>query len=193
MELTTDNLDSIFSALEQQLALGKAAFEPVVIGGSALQALGFIERATKDVDLVAIWEDDGLRSARPIPEALGHAAERVARDFDLPADWLNAGPTDLLTFGLPEGFENRLSTRVYGPCLCVHFAGRLDQIHFKLYAMVDQGGGRHESDLRSMSPTPQELRRAAEWARTHDPSPPFNEQLSQALRILGVTNDGPRA
>lgn len=40
----------------------------------------------------------------------------------------------------------RVVTRPYGPTLVVHFAGRIDQIHFKLFAMVDQGGGRHESE-----------------------------------------------
>ena len=193
MELSKDNLDSIFSALEQQLSGGKAGFELVVIGGSALQALGLIERATKDVDLVALREDNRLRSAKPLPDALAEAAARVARDFGLSANWLNAGPTDLLTLGLPAGFEERVSTRVYGPSLIAHFAGRLDQIHFKLYAMVDQGGGRHESDLRALSPTGQELQRAAEWARTHDPSKPFSEQLKKALQILGVTDGGPGA
>jgi hypothetical protein len=43
----------------------------------------------------------------------------------------------------------RLSvTRYYGTALVVHFAGRFDQIHFKLFAMVDQGGGRLADALR---------------------------------------------
>ena len=60
---------------------------------------------------------------------------------------MNPGPTDLIRFGLPDGFRARLETRSYG-ALTVRFAGRLDQIHFKLFAMVDQGAGRHETDLR---------------------------------------------
>jgi len=42
------------------------------------------------------------------------------------------GPSSLLDFGLPEGFVARLKTRAYGDALTVHFASRLDQIHFKL-------------------------------------------------------------
>ncbi|MEX2101098.1 MAG: hypothetical protein WEA54_01050, partial [Actinomycetota bacterium] len=56
----------------------------------------------------------------------------------------------------------------------------------KLYAMVDQAGGRHEDDLRALTPTPDELLIAARWTRTHDPSPGFRGQLLLALERLGV-------
>jgi hypothetical protein len=62
----------------------------------------------------------------------------VARDFSLPAEWLNSGPTGLLEFGLPDGFADRLQRRDYGEGLVVYLASRYDQIHFKLYAAVDQ-------------------------------------------------------
>ena len=70
----------------------------------------------------------------------------------------------------------------------VNFASRLDQIHFKLYALVDQGAGKHEQDLRALKPTAEELMQAARWTRTHDPSPGFEEMLERALRHLGVEN-----
>jgi hypothetical protein len=87
---------------------------------------------------------------------------------------------------LPQGFEDRLVFRVFGEDLIVHFAGRIDQIHFKLYAAVDQGGGRHEADLRALRPTRQELLDAGRWTRTHDPSPGFHELLVAKLADLGV-------
>ncbi len=130
--------------------------------------------------------DDELRSAQPLPDALRIARNRVARDFDLDENWLNSGPTDLLEFGLPEGFLTRVVKRHYGQALTVHFAGRLDQIHFKLYAMVDQGGGRHEADLRALSPSSDELIAAARWTMTHDPSPGYKMVLTEALIALGV-------
>lgn len=64
----------------------------------------------------------------------------------------------------------RVVTRPYGSSLIVYFAGRVDQIHFKLFAMVDQGGGRHEGDLRALQPTEAELIAAARWSLTQDPS-----------------------
>jgi hypothetical protein len=87
---------------------------------------------------------------------------------------------------LPEGLVERLERRDYGPSLSVHFASRIDQIHFKLYAMVDQGAGKHEADLRALQPTADELLRAARWTRTHDPSLGFRQELVAVLAHFGV-------
>jgi hypothetical protein len=81
-----------------------------------------------------------------------------------------------------------VETRTYGPALTVLYAGRLDQVHFKLYAMVDQGAGRHEADLRALEPTREELLSAARWTRTHDPSEGFRQELVAVLAHLGVTD-----
>ncbi|HET9676275.1 MAG TPA: hypothetical protein VFP21_02065 [Solirubrobacterales bacterium] len=117
------------------------------------------------------------------------SAPNVARDFGLGQGWLNGGPTSLLHFGLPEGFLGRLDSRSYGEALIVHFASRYDQIHFKLYAMVDEGGpGKHEQDLRALAPSKAELLAAAHWSRTHDPSGAYQEALLRALRYLGVSD-----
>lgn len=82
----------------------------------------------------------------------------------------------------------RIVTRRYGQAVTVHFAGRLDQIHFKLYAMVDQGGGRHETDLRALHPSSEELVAAAHWSMTQDPSSGYRMVLKEALEALGVEN-----
>ena len=186
MEITGETLDVILAALAEQLPSLDAQQEIVVIGGSALTALGLVKRATRDVDLLAIAEDGELHPAEPLPEALRTARDRVARDFDLAENWLNGGPTDLLTWGLPLGFMTRVVTRHYGHALTVHFAGRVDQIHFKLFAMVDQAGGRHEADLRALQPSKDELIAAARWSVTQDPSPGYRMVLMDALSALGV-------
>lgn len=80
----------------------------------------------------------------------------------------------------------RVMTRHYGHALTVHFAGRVDQIHFKLFAMVDQAGGRHEADLRALHPSKDELIAAARWSVTQDPSPGYRMVLMNALSALGV-------
>jgi hypothetical protein len=178
--------DRLLSALSEQLAAANERYELVVIGGSGLLALGLIERSTRDVDLLALRAGDELDSARPLPASLEAAGDRVARDFSLPANWLNPGPTDLLEFGLPEGFIDRLERRDYGDSLTVYFASRYDQIHFKLYALVDQGPGKHESDLRALSPTEEELLAAARWSRSHDSSEGYAQILRGVLTHLGV-------
>jgi hypothetical protein len=178
----------LFTALGEQLAADGYECELVVIGGSALLALGVIDRATRDVDLLALRAGDELHMPRPLPSQLAAAAERVSRDYGVPSGWLNAGPSTLLDFGLPEGFLARLERRSYGQSLTVYFASRLDQIHFKLYALVDQGPGKHESDLRALEPSAEELIAAARWARTHDPSDGFRRELELALAHLGIEN-----
>jgi hypothetical protein len=188
MEITDETIDLLLGALADQLQAIGSRFEIVVIGGSALTALGLVRRATRDVDLLAIAENGELRLAEPLPQPLRAARAAVAADFGLDENWLNAGPTDLLRWGLPEGLMGRVVSRKYGTALIVHFASRFDQIHFKLFAMVDQGGGRHEADLRALSPTHDEIVAAARWSLTQDPSPGYRSVLVEALRILGVAD-----
>jgi len=171
----------LLSALSEQLAAAGDRYELVIVGGSALLALGLIARPTRDVDVVALQEGEVLVKAKPLPAGLVEARDRVARDFGLPEDWLNAGPADLMDFGLPAGFLDRVHTRTFGQALTVHFASRLDQIHFKLYALVDQGAGKHGQDLRALEPTEGELVQAARWSRTHDPSDGYRQMLEEAL------------
>lgn len=183
-----DRARELLIALSEQLAARGQHYELVVVGGSGLLALGFIDRPTRDVDVVALWDAGSLGKAEPLPQGLIDARNRVARDFGLSENWLNSGPADLMDFGLPKGFLDRIQTQEFGDGLRVHFASRLDQIHFKLYALVDQGAGKHDQDLRALTPTADELIQAARWTRTHDPSEGFREMLERALRYLGVEN-----
>lgn len=181
------SVESALGALAEQLRARGERHDLVVIGGSALLALGLVLRVTRDVDVVATVIGDELAPAEPLPEGLVRARDKVARDLGLPNDWLNTGPAELLHLGLPNGFVDRLETRHLTPSLTVRFASRLDQIHFKLYAAVDDGGpGKHERDLTALAPTHDELVDAARWSRTHDPSPGYRESLEAALRHFGV-------
>ena len=121
--------EQLLNALGEQLAAHGESYTLAVVGGSALLALGLISRATRDVDVLAIVDDNELMSAQPLPAALLDAAHTVARDFGLADDWLNPGPTSLLDLGLPDGFYERAQYRVYGPGLEILFASRVDQIH----------------------------------------------------------------
>jgi len=183
---TSERAHELLAALSEQLVARGHHYELVVVGGSGLLALGFTDRPTRDVDVVALWDTGSLRKAKPLPQELIEARNRVARDFGLPENWLNPGPSDLMDLGLPKGFLDRVQTQSFGDGLTVHFASRLDQIHFKLYAFVDQGAGKHEQDLRALAPTAEELIQAARWTRTHDPSEGFRQMLGRGLRYLGV-------
>lgn len=188
--ISTTRLDEILSATAELLAAAQTDIHLVVIGGSGLMAIGAVTRPTRDVDVVALRRDDELVTAMPLPEPLTAAAAIVARDFDLDPNWLNAGPTSLLDFGLPLGFQQRLITRSFGPSLTVSFASRVDQVFFKLYAAVDRREPRDVADLHALKPTTDELRGAARWARTHNAPGPFDDALAQTLREFGVEDEG---
>ncbi len=100
------------------------------------------------MDIVALLNDTHeLASPDPLPDFLLKAAGQVARDLGLFEGWLNNGPSrgegGLFQMGLPQGFVERLTEKKYGPRLSVFFIGRLDQVHFKLYATADQRDGTH--------------------------------------------------
>jgi len=185
------DVENILAALGEQIEkITKDTFELLVCGGSALNILGFIERATKDVDVLAYVKRDKegkfqLIKADPLNPELITAAKKVARDFNLPDDWLNTGPASAVDLGLPNGFMDRVTTRVFGNKLAVHFLGHYDQIHFKLYAAVDQGAGKHLDDLLSLNPTADVIERAARWTMTHDVSEGFKQNLKALINYLG--------
>lgn len=184
--MRTADVEQALALLGDLLADRGQAFEVHAIGGGSLLLLGLIDRPTEDLDLVAIDRDGEMLSAEPVPPALAQAAAEVAALLGLAPTWINAGPTSLLRFGLPAGYLARTSTRRYG-ALTVHLAGRFDQVCFKLYAATDLGPrSKHAADLRALQPSRDELLDAARWARTHDPSAPFLDQLQQALTSFGV-------
>lgn len=102
MEITDETIDVLLGALADQLQALDSQVEIVVVGGSALTALGLVRRATRDVDLLAIVVNDELRPAEPLPRALLAARAAVAADFGLAENWLNPGPTDLLKWACPR-------------------------------------------------------------------------------------------
>lgn len=118
-----DNLDSgaleqLFEAVGAHLAEAGDAVAIVVVGGSTLAIQGWVERTTKDVDVIAQASPKGGRrrlfSADPLPAGLLRAIARVARDYGLPGDWLNTAIGAQWDFGLPPGFADELEWRDYG-------------------------------------------------------------------------------
>lgn len=139
------DIETILSALGEQLEIiSGEPIELLVCGGSALIFLGLVQRSTKDVDILAYIKrthrgDTSFIKAKPLIPEFIMASKKVARDFNLPENWINTGPTSAVDFGLPEGLMDRVTARAFGRKLTIHFSERYDQIHFKLYAAVDQG------------------------------------------------------
>ena len=189
-----NDIETILGALGEQLE--SSAGEPIellVCGGSALIFLGLVERTTKDVDILAHVKrtrggDTSIIKATLTAPEFVTASAKVARDFNLPENWINAGPTSAVDLGLPDGIMERVSRRAFGRKLTVHFLGRYDQIHFKLYAAVDQGAGKHFDDLLALNPTADELEQAARWSMTHDGSEGYRQVLKDLLNHMGHRN-----
>lgn len=185
-------IDEIFHALNSQIkVVGGNPISLVVIGGTALAALGLISRTTKDVDvlgeLVFTKQPPLIREIETFPDWLLEAAEKVRRDFDLAENWLNSGPTSQVRTGLPDGFQDRLVEKRYGDYLSIFFSDRVDLIHFKLYASVDRGGY-HVQDLAALDPSEDELLAASQWVLTQDVSETFRELLKDFLAQRGYEN-----
>jgi hypothetical protein len=185
--ITSNTLNEALSALGAFLEESNAESESfVLIGGSALLALGLISRTTRDADIMARVDlREGLVDPRPMSDALQAAAYRVAREYDLDVNWLNTGPADQLLTGLPEGFLERLTQRTFGSRLTIHLPDRYDLIHLKFFAVVDQGMGRHVTDLTALAPSDPELLAAARWVLTQDVGEVFPSIVREALKLMG--------
>jgi hypothetical protein len=153
--LSSDRLNEAMSLLAEEMEFkGITPNDLVVCGGSAILALKISQRTTKDVDILATLDEQRkLIDPRPLSQELLKAAENVGKLLHLPENWLNTGPADQLKAGLPEGFVERLKTVEFGPALRVHYTGRYDLIHLKLFALIDLGPGKHSQDLHALDPT----------------------------------------
>ena len=181
------NLEFYMKALNSQLKIINKRIELVVCGGSALAAIGLVNRTTNDVDVLGIVERSDSKliiNRASFPKWFKSSIKKVARNFNLPPNWINAGPTSLVDFGLPRGLEERLIGKRFGDYLTVYYISRIDQIFLKLYASVDRGGY-HIDDLMKLKPTNEEIEAAARWSMTHDVSEGYRELLKSLLRRLG--------
>jgi hypothetical protein len=149
----------------------------VVVGGTALNLLRVVSRATHDVDVIALATPHAaglptdVRPPEPVPPELLEAVATVARDLGLPGDWLNTTVAGQWQMGLPADFATRITWRQYRG-LWVGLAGRFDLIHLKLYAAADDVGttSRHYRDLVALQPSDTELEAAQRWVETQDAS-----------------------
>ena len=181
-----NRLEDALETLGDLLAERGQSVGLLVIGGSSLLLLGYIERPTADVDVIGLVEPAGYVKADALPQFLADAVGEVGRALGVGDRWLNAGPAGLIDFGLPEGTAERVTVRRYGS-LEVHLPARENLICFKLYALVDQGSrSKHMGDLRALAPSRDEFVTAARWTRTHDPSVGFLGELRGALALFDV-------
>lgn len=184
--LTDKQLEHLLAALGELLEAEGVAVRILIVGGASLSLAGWIPpRATEDVDVLArvtgSREEPALEPPETLPPAFFDAVTRVARDFDLPGDWLNTQVAAQWRTGLPPGAASGLGWRRHGT-LEVALAGRSTMIALKLFALVDRGPDSvHAQDLVALAPTDEELEAAARWVRSQDAGPDFASHLDEAL------------
>ena len=203
--LGPNELDRVLAAVGDLLEARGEQVGIVVVGGASLNLLGLLERTTSDVDVIAqvhVSEEADERTlapAEPIPQPLLDAIRKVARDFNLPADWMNTVIGAQWDFGLPPGLTEDLTWKRYGGKrhggkryggkryggLLVGLAGRRTLIALKLFAGVDQGPESvHVQDLIALHPTESELAAAARWVQSQDSAPAFKEMTQEVVAYV---------
>jgi len=183
--MAVPQLETALRATGELLLAEGSSVAIVVVGGAALALRGFVSRGTFDIDVIARAEEteDGLAlvEAEPLPAALRDAVATVARDLDLPADWMNGVVGRQWPQGLPPGMIDEIAWRTFGG-LRVGLAGRRALIALKLFAAADRGPASvHVQDLLALAPDDAELDEAAAWVRGQDAAPEFGAILDGVL------------
>lgn len=191
--LDSSALEELLMAVGEHLAAADETVAIVVVGGGALSIMGWVDRTTNDVDVIArARREEGrwvMGPPEPLPDVLVEAVARVARDYGLPTDWLNTAVAMQWRTGLPGRFVEEVEWRAFG-ALEVGFAGRSSIIALKLFAAVDQGSESvHFQDLIALDPLDSELEDAADWVARQDPTPGFpalvEEEVANVRDALG--------
>lgn len=192
-DLDASTLEELLAAVGEHLAAARVGAAIVVVGGGALSIMGWVDRTTSDIDVIArARREEGrwvVGPPEPLPAVLVDAVARVARDYALPSDWLNTAVAMQWRTGLPDRFVEEVEWRRFG-ALDVGFAGRRSIIALKLFAAVDQGSESvHFQDLIALDPLDSELEDAAAWVARQDPAPGFaalvEEEVGNVRDALG--------
>jgi hypothetical protein len=123
MSFQLDALEEALRSLGAVLQQRRTPYRLLVVGGGSLLLLRLIDRPTGDLDVVGVAEDGEYHKLEVLPAPLATAAAQVAQALGLADNWLNTGPASLMDFGLPSGFEDRITIRTYGG-LDVHIPSR---------------------------------------------------------------------
>lgn len=176
------------SALGAQLEARGVEIALVVVGGASLAAQRMVDRTTRDVDVIAQAEPPdnptSLRPASPFPEEFHEATRVIARDFTMPADWLNTVVESQWRAGLPPNLMHNIKWVRYSS-LIVGYISREALVPLKLFAAVDQGPeSKHWRDLIALHPTSEEIEEASDWVRGQDAGKEFKTFVEEAVEQL---------
>ena len=164
-------------AFDRFLAERQLALDAVVIGGTALNLLGVIDRATRDCDIL-----HPSLPAEVVAASVAFAALVRRAGGILAEDWLNNGPSSL-TRHLKEGWELRIQAAFAGSAITLRSLGRLDFLCAKLWALCDRGIDL--GDCIALAPTEAELAEVLPWLEYQDANPDWPEHVRATLSDVG--------
>jgi hypothetical protein len=167
----------IIAAFDRYLAARQLELDAVVVGGTALNLLGIIDRPTKDCDVL-----HPELPAAVLAAARSFAREVRARGEALDDDWLNNGPAALIR-QLPPTWQQDLQTVFRGAAISLQSLGRLDQLRAKLFALCDRGIDL--GDCVALAPTRDELALILPWVAEQDANPDWPAHVRATLEDLG--------
>lgn len=190
--LDGSRLRRLLSALGELLESKGISVRILIVGGASLNLAGWIPpRSTDDVDVLARLDEEAGALANPdsLPTAFFEAVRTVARDFDLPENWLNTEVALQWETGLPPRADEGIRWESFGS-LHVGLAGRQTMVTLKLFAVGDRGvDSVHFQDLVALEPSPEELQEARDWVVDQDLNPGWpghvDEVIEDVERALG--------
>ncbi|MCB9228836.1 MAG: hypothetical protein H6618_04420 [Deltaproteobacteria bacterium] len=166
------NITAIIQAFDDFLGRQHQDFEGIIVGGAALNLLSITSRVTRDVDVM-------------VPDSLPHQIAECAREFalqnNLPADWLNTGPADIVRY-LPKNWQKRTQEIFKGKHLHLKTLGKKELLMTKCWAYCDRE--RDLNDILAMNPDKKDLEEITEWLKPLDANPDwpcFVETLMQEI------------
>ncbi|HEY2900258.1 MAG TPA: DUF6036 family nucleotidyltransferase [Polyangia bacterium] len=161
------------TAFDQYLAAAKLRLDAVVIGGTALNLLGIVSRATDDCDILHPSLPPVITAA-----ARAFAVDVRSRGQVLADDWLNNGPASLAN-QLPVDWQTRLRPVFSGTAIQLRCLGREDLLRSKLFALCDRGID--IGDCLALAPTRDELRTIGPWVEAQDTNPNWPAHVQATL------------
>lgn len=188
MDIEGKTVKKIFKTLNDHLKIHNGHhYSIVVCGCTALIAKGLTKRKTKDVDVLGevsiINGEIIIKKILQFPSYFIEAVYTVSMDLNMQENWINAGPTMQVDYGLPDGIESRLEKISYGGFLDIYYISRIDQIFFKLNHSICVGGtGYQVDDLFNLNPTQEEIFNACMWVLDQYKSESIKQDLLDFLK-----------
>lgn len=139
--------------------------------------LALTSRVTRDVDIL---------DPPNLPKTILKFAREFAIKQNLPKDWLNTGPANVLNYR-PDGWESRTREVFNGSGLKLRTLGAKELLMTKCWAYCDRE--RDFDDIVAMKPTKSQIEEILEWLKPLDANPDWptfvEERMQELLSRVG--------